>query len=312
MKFQTPRIQYGTIERIAMRLLFAVVIAKQIPESLRHASIPAPNGLARLLDLQFLLDPQVFTICRYIGWAALVFYVFRIGWGLVLPYLTLFCIAIGSINNSQGAIAHNFQIVPLVLLAQTAAYFYTITRRRTADAQPPGTTAENRMIFWSQQAIVATYLVSALTKLIHTSGKWFFQTPRIGVQIIKTTEQDYYDRLDASGLERGLAIAEWIVQHPWMTGAALSAGLLLELTAPAALLGRRFALFYGVSLLAFHASIHHVMQLRFAYNEYLIWIYLVNVPFWLSVTVSVLNARVRSGAASFADDPLRKARYTEE
>jgi hypothetical protein len=199
----------------------------------------------------------------------------------VLPYLTLLCIAIGSINNSQGAIAHNFQIVPLVLLAQTAAYYWTIARKRRAGAASGKATLEDRMIFWSQQAIVATYLVSALTKLIHTSGKWFIQTPRMGVQIIKTTEQDYYDRLDASGLERGLAIAEWIVRHPWITGFALSAGLLLELTAPAALLGRRFALFYGLSLLAFHASIQQVMQLRFAYNEYLIWIYLVNVPFWL-------------------------------
>jgi hypothetical protein len=274
VNLQTRRIQYGAIERIAMRLLFAIVIAQQIPESFRHTSIPAPNGFARLVDLHVLLDAQVFTICRYAGYAALVLYVFRIGWAVVLPYLTLLCIAIGSINNSQGAIAHNFQIVPLVLLAQTAAFFYTLFRQRDA------ATAENRMIFWSQQAIVATYLVSALTKLIHTSGKWFIQSPRIGVQIIKTTEQDYYDRLDASGLERGAAIAEWIVHHPWITGAALSAGLLLELTAPAALLGRRFALFYGASLLAFHASIGQVMQLRFAYNEYLIWVFLVNVPFW--------------------------------
>jgi len=290
VKFQTGNIQYGAVERAAMRLLFAIVISWQMPHSLAHINITAPNGLARLMDLRFLLDPQTFTICRYIGIAALVLYVARIGWAVVLPYLTLLSIAIGSLNNSQGAIAHNFQIVPLVLLAQTAAYYYGLFRERTPDrvAQPAST--ESRMIFWSQQTICAVYLVSALTKLINTSGKWFFQSPRVGVQIIKTSEQDYYDWLDASGSAQSLAIAQWIALHPWITGIALSMGLLLELTAPLALLGRRFALFIGLSLIAFHAGIHYAMQLRFAYNEYLIWIYLVNVPFWI-----VLAARSFSG-----------------
>jgi hypothetical protein len=254
VKLTDAQIRYGAVERAAMRLLFALVIWKQLPHSLAHITITAPNGLARLVDLRFLLDPQVFTICRYIGIAALVLYVARIGWGVVLPYLTLLTIAIGSLNNSQGAIAHNFQIVPLVLLALTAAFYYsTISKRGDPHC---GAARESRMIFWSQQVLVAVYLISALTKLLGTSGKWFFQTPRVGVQIVKTTEQDYYDRLDASALTEGLAMADWIAQHPLITGLALSLGLLLELTAPAALLSRRWALFYGLSLLAFHAGIH--------------------------------------------------------
>jgi hypothetical protein len=202
--------------------------------------------------------------------------VLRIAWPLVLPCLTLLSIALGSINNSSGAITHSFQIVSLVLLAQTAALFHgRFQEKRGVDEAD-----ENRMVFWSQQAIVATYLVSALTKLIHTSGMWFFQSPLIAVQIVKTTDQSYYNMLEPSARGVGPIAAEWIVRHPLGVGIVLSFGLLLELTAPLALLGRRFALLFGVSLLIFHETIHRVMKLHFAYNEYLLWIYFVNVPFW--------------------------------
>ena len=260
-----------------MRVLFALVVAAHMPETLAHHSMSQPNGLARLLDLRFLLNDDTLALLRYVLWAALVLYVLRVGWAIVLPYMALLSVATGSVNNSQGAISHGLQIVSLVLVAQCCAHYYS---RFTRD---PATEAagENRMIFWSQQAIVATYLVSALTKLINSSGMWFFQAPYIAVQVVKTTEQSYYNRLDENARASGLELAAWIVAHPLLVIAMLSAGFLLEFLAPVALLGRRFALLIGLSLIAFHESIARLMKLHFEYNEYLVAIYLVNAPFWL-------------------------------
>ena len=281
MNLRVAQNRYALFERLAMRLLFAAVVYSHVPDSLAQYTIATPHGLARLIDLRFLLDPSTFAVCRYLLWAALAFYILRIGWSLALPYMTLLSIAVGTIANSQGAIGHYLQIVSLVLCAQTAAHFYGLFQRRRTREILDDATGEDRVISWSQQAIVATYLASALTKLIHTSGMWFFQSPLIAVQIIKATDQDYYDWLKPADRNAGLPVAEWIAAHPLLVGVVLGAGLILELTSPLALLGRRFALFYGVSLIVFHESVQRVMKLNFAYNKYLIWIYLVNLPFWL-------------------------------
>lgn len=294
MNWAPAKTEYGAFERAAMRVLFAIVVVRHVPASLAHLKITLPNGLARLVDLHFLLDPDVFAIGRYLLWAALILYVLRIGWSIALPYMTAFSIAVGSVNNSHGAISHYLQIVSLVLCAQTAAHFYSLFRRNRERHPAAAARREQRVIYWSQQAIVATYLVSALTKLIRTSGMWFFQSPLIALQIIKTNDQDRYDNLGAGSYESAAAIAEWMVQHPLITGTALSTGLLLELIAPVALFGRVFAAGYGLSLLLFHTAVHRVMKLHFLFNEYLIWIYLVNVPFWLLIAVRTV-ARRRSG-----------------
>ena len=274
---------YAGWERLVMRVLFALVVAHHIPLSLDYHSLPSPNGLARLVDLTFLLNPAVFAACRYAAYGLLVLYVARIGWSCVLPLLTLFSIAAGSVVNSQGAISHYLQIVALVLLAQTIAHFYNVLRKRHGSSTTDDSVDEDRVILASQQAIAATYLVSALSKLINSAGAWILQSPLIAVQIVKTTEQDFYDTLDPARAASGVAVADWMAHHPLIVGAVLTGGLLLELTAPLLLLGRGWAAAYGIALVAFHESVHRVMKLHFLYNEHLAWIYLVNVPFWIVI-----------------------------
>lgn len=277
-----PRpVEHHAFERVAMRVLFAWVVWRHVPGSLAHLEITAPHGVARWFDLRFLLDPQVYTWCTYGLWVALALYVLRIGWSVALPYLTVLSIGVGTVINSHGAIAHYLQIVSLVLCAQTAAHFYSLFGIRDLTGAAYRAAAEDRVVRWSQQAIVATYLVSALTKLLKTNGLWFFQSPLLAVQITKTNDQDYYDRLDTASYEAGAAVAEWMVQNPLLVGLVLSTGLLLELTAPLALFARWLALGYGLALVLFHMTVDQVMKLNFLFNEYLLWIYLVNVPFWI-------------------------------
>jgi hypothetical protein len=292
MSFTAPR--YSWWERAGMRLLFAAVVALHIPQRLDYHTLPNPNGLARLLDLTWLLEPAVFTACRYALYLALLLYVLRVAWWVVLPYATFLSVAVGSVANSQGAVGHGLQIVSLVLVAQTAAVLYSYFPNGSTAHERASTLSEERLISWSQQAIAACYLVSGITKLIRSSGAWIAESRFVAVQIVKTNEQRFYDTLDPALAGVGLPLAEWMAQRPLLVGASMTAGLLLELTAPLLLLGRRWAAFYGLAFVAFHESIHRVMNLQFTHNEQLAWIYLVNVPFWIVAAAGWMRLRVEA------------------
>lgn len=277
-----------------MRVLFALVVAAHLPQGLPAERLSYPNGLARFVDLHFLLNPSVYSWGVHILWAALALYVLRIGRAFALPYMTLFSIAVGSAQNSTGAIGHHAQIVSLVLLAQTAAYFYSRFARTAARENSAPAAMEWRLIDWSQQAIAATYFISGLTKLINTHGMWMIQSPFVAVQIVKTSDHDYYDALDPASHGAGYGLAEWMVQHPFLVAVVMSSGLLLELSSPLLLLGRRWAAFYGIALLLFHKSIGQTMKLHFPYNEMLLVVYLINVPFWIGAGVRWLRSSISS------------------
>jgi len=140
---------------------------------------------------------------------------------------------------------------------------------------------EERQIFWSQQAIAATYFVAGLTKLIATDGAWVFQARYIGVQIFKTAYQTYYNDLNPDGLEGQLAIAQFVAAHGTVVALLCGLGLALELLAPLMLLGRRWGLLLGSTFVVFHFLIANLMQLSFIFHRLLVLIYIVSPIYWI-------------------------------
>ena len=197
---------YAFYERLVMRMLFAWLVWNATPAALIVNGIPQPNGIARIVPLQFLLDPGIFTVARYVLAGALILYVLRIVVWLALPVALFVNLGANAITNSQGAIQHSAQIVSLVLLAQTVAHFYGLWRRHHREERAA---LEDRAIWWSQQSIVAVYLVAGITKLIVTQGLWPFQAHWIGVSIAKAAYQSFYDTLNQPDLERQLALANF-------------------------------------------------------------------------------------------------------
>src|SRR5262245_2543509 len=123
---------FSFFERAVMRILFAAVVWRVLPNKWAVNGIPAPNGITRIFDLHFLLEPQFFAWARIALAITLILYVFRI-WQ-ALPIALFVNVATGGILNSQGAIQHAYQIVSLVLLAQTAAYIYGAWADRNSGA----------------------------------------------------------------------------------------------------------------------------------------------------------------------------------
>ena len=291
-----PRIpSYAFFERLVMRALFAWVVWRATPGVLIVNGIPSPNGIARLLDLHFLLDPHVYAAVRMALAAALLLYVLRLLVWLALPLALAVNLAANAIINSQGAIQHAMQIVSLVLFAQTAAHFYGLWRRRRGEARP---LLEDRTIWWSQQTIVAVYLVAGITKLIVTNGLWIFQARWIGVSIAKSAYQSFYDTFDPADLQQQLAVAHFAAAHGWLVALIAAGGLFLELGSPLMLINRVWAAILGGGLLCFHLGLDYTMRLTFIYNQWLLIIFMINAPYWIVAGASRIFQSRRAGLTS--------------
>ncbi len=267
---------FSFYERVIMRLLFALTVWRATPEELRFHGIPSPNGITRIVDLHFLLQPEIFAGARVALAVALLLYVLRI-WQ-ALPIALFVNVAANGIVNSQGAIQHAFQIVSLVLLAQTLAFFYGAWADRKSGS-PERT--ENRAIWWSQQTIVAVYLLAGIAKIIRTGGLWIFQARWIGVSIAKAAYQSFYDTFDSANFERELSSAQFAASHGWLLALIATAGLVLELTSPLLLINRVWAAAIGVALFCFHLGLDYAMGLSFIYNQWLLIIFIINPPYWI-------------------------------
>ena len=207
--------RFALFERVVMRVLFAWLVWQATPGALIVNGIPSPNGMTRLFDLRFLLYPDVFAIARMALGVALTLYVLRLLVWLALPVAFFVQASANAITNSQGAIQHAVQIVSLVLLAQTAAHFYGLWRRHSEKEERD--LLEDRAIWWSQQTLVAVYLVAGITKLFVSKGLWIFQARWIGVSIAKSAYQSFYDVFE-SDRPAATACRGRVCRRAWLGG----------------------------------------------------------------------------------------------
>ncbi len=295
MNLALPIPKFSFYERLAMRALFAWVVWKATPVALVVNGIPSPNGMTHLFDLHFLLDPQVYAWARLVLAAALILYVVRVAVWLALPVAFFVHCAANAITNSQGAIHHAVQIVSLVLFAQTAAHCFGLWRRRKGEEHR---LLEDRAIWWSQQTIVAVYLVAGITKLFVTKGLWIYQARWIGVGVAKSAYQSFYDSFSQVDLEQQLAVANFAAAHGWIVALIAATGLLLELGSPLMLINRVTAALFACALLGFHFSLDYTMRLTFIYNQWLLIIFMINAPYWIVTGAEKLFGPRRAPATS--------------
>lgn len=262
-----------------MRLLFALVVWINLPHGILETNTPHPNGLARWIDFSWLGVEDLYPTLRLIAIPALLLYV----WGRPLPmllalgYLCFLHISCYTLYNSQGSIGHSYQIVGLVLLGQLLYCLYFLLKKKD---QSSSSSWGAGWLYITKLIIVGTYVVSGITKLENSGGRWIQKSPYIGIDMIKTDRQNYYCYLDPKfGGE--VPLAQSMLSNPTLTSSILAIGLGLELFAFLALHGRWASLLVGLGLVGMHRGIDHFMGLKFLENEWLLLIFLVNLPWWL-------------------------------
>jgi hypothetical protein len=144
---------------------------------------------------------------------------------------------------------------------------------------------------WGRQAVAATYVVSAFSKLVESKGDWISNTPYFGLQVVKSTNMGFYDHLAPRIDGYGAWLGQWFVDHPYIAAVMLGAALPLELLAFLGLNNRRIALFIGCALYFFHSTVTEVMQLGFVYHKLLLLALFINPVWWVVQGIAKLAGR---------------------
>ena len=182
-------------------------------------------------------------------------------------------------------------MVTLILLFQTIVVWYFAARRTNAWIRkksfqfPDGLTLWSYVLYYSQAAIAGAYVIAGLTKVDRTSGMWFWNSPYMALEVIKTEKQEYYSHLDATVLGTQRIYAEWMLNNPNLARLFLGGGVILEILCIFMLFSRNAALALGLGMILFHRCVAIVMDLHFRFNEYACWIFCVNVPFWIVLAI---------------------------
>ena len=271
---------------------------------------PKPRGLAQFMDVTWVNQPEHIPQVAFATLLLLV--LFGLG---ITPVLAAFGLAflqimIGTLENSQGNnVWHTSQILVFALLgvglAGVAEYWQAWRRQELGlrlrsrwrwlahclknpgaifkRAHTPLEIEEEKgrslAIYLVQQLMATAYVVSAISKLWISKGQWFTDVRFIGLQFEKNRLLKYYQTLEPPAVIPWAADA--VNAHPFLTCILFSVGLFLELLCFLALFNRSLLAVYGIGLLVMHLMIAQLMALEFYYNEWLLAIFYINVPFWL-------------------------------
>lgn len=300
-----PASSYGR-EWFFMRLLMALLVCYSLLEfkPFGFDGQPVPRGLAHFFDLTFLshqgpvdlsgwgkrIEVPMLGAIRIHGpgWYDTIFlsslvlgalYVRGRGLLVTLPLLALVHTLPWTLSNSQGFTHHGLQLVSMVLIVQSVVVWWWQVRRWRG-----GPSLElplrSYLIYYSQGMVAFSYVTCAVSKLINSKGLWLFKSNNICIEIIKSFRLDYYANLDPAVAGQPPA-ALWLLHHPMFTRLVFDTGFFIELLAFVALRSRGWALFTGLTIIVFHRSVWWLMRLEFPMHEWLLLIFLVNVPYWL-------------------------------
>ena len=271
-------------ELLIMRTLFAYVVYMTLPSQGQiYDTQTVPNGIAQFVDLTFLANDGVYPALKIALVIALAIYASGFMLPLVLPFILISQVMVRTLFNSQGWVHHGVQMVSLALLAQTIVVL-TFAVYRLVKGKPfpftEGRTAGSYFLFYTQMAIVSIYVVSVVSKVDRSDGQWFVKSHYIGLHVVKAERDRYYGKLQPP--EPGdVPAARLMLAHPNLTRLFLGAGVLLEFFAFVALYGRGAAALIALALIGFHRSIAALMSIYFHFNEMLLVIFLINLPFWI-------------------------------
>lgn len=266
-------------------------ISQMLPNSeakLNFDTQDKANGMAHLVDLTFFSNQRVVDVLPWIVLPCLLLYVFGVGLPVALPILLIVQIGARTLYNSQGYIHHGYQMVSLVLLVQTGVVLWHCFKNwreafglRRAKAAPGSYTFWDSLVRYSQYMIIGCYLIAGVIKPIKSDGEWFKNSHLIGIQLVKTDRQNHYSDLSPDFGNDPVAYASEMFEHPNLTRLFLAFGVLLEIFAFVALYNRLTAFVMGLLFILFHYFNEFLMHLYFFNNEKLVWIFLINLPFWI-------------------------------
>lgn len=227
------------------------------------------KGLCQLLNCNFILISSVKIVGIALIILLTILYLFERKMKLTLFALFVVSLIIYSAHESYG-VQLRTGLIPLIFLAQYFAYQFF--------QKDPEKLYHNR-IHYTVQVVVASYTLSALSKLITSGFSWFYDAKYMVLQMLKSNQTHYFD-----GIVSYESIHSWkvdfVLNNPIFIATLLLGALLIELTSSIGLINTKTRLIYGILLLIMHIGIFFFFNILIFPFIIPMVLFMIN-PFWL-------------------------------
>jgi hypothetical protein len=279
------------LELLLLRLGFAWIVARPfLGGRAWPIDAPYPTGVARHVDLTWLGQPAWQTAAT-IGLAvSLLLYVGGRWLAPALAVMFAVTTAVFTLKNSQAGVAHHLHVIPLAIFGQLVG----VLRYRLQPRDVTGLRSrreQDYMVHDAIQCIAAIYLTAGLVKLLDTGAGWVHRADTAVLWIAQAQDESFHSTDESGGFATSGAVVSFLAAHPDLCRVFFGAGLLLELLAPLALLGRVAAAVSGAGWIAFHLSNGALMDLWFWNNTLVVLVLVSGAPFLLARGLARLARR---------------------
>lgn len=309
-RFWNTPIKHEPYELFCMRLMLVYILWKSFIFSCRYTRIVIPTGLSYVFDFSVLCWPSVQNIWQLLFLLSSFLYTVKI-W--TFPSLVvMFFIHNGmmTLNNSQGSTGHTYQILTIIILVQMVHYGIErvkalLSKKKRTDSE--GLTEDDLAVFYTQQALIAIYVMAAITKYQKSGGEWCSRTLWIVPQLVKANDMRYFNHLDSGFRDNVLAqlFVNVSLKHPVLPLLMFGGAFYLELFAFLALFNRATLIVGGVLLWLLHWGIKQVMTLDFTQNQQALVVYFFYLPY-LAHSLYQRLAQGKWPASSAVSSPRRR------
>ena len=278
----------GRAEALFLRIFLIFVVFYSLWAPSKYNRLEDPAGLATWgLPVAWIGQPGVHPwFLAGTGVAGLLYLagLWRGGWLTLagLFGLTLAHVSYWTLANSQGNTFHGSNMTSLVLIAQLAGAI--IMQWRAVKGMAPSRywpQLDAILLYFSQCGIAGAYVTSAITKLLKSHGTWLWDSPYFAKSVQKVWRQRHYDNPSLDQFNGISPWASYLAEHPWTARFLFAPGFLLEMFAFMILWSRAWAAGFGVALVLMHVGIGFIMELYFPEFEMLVFVFCVNLPFWM-------------------------------
>ncbi|MBP5983514.1 MAG: hypothetical protein KA734_07310 [Fluviicola sp.] len=229
---------------------------------------------------------SVFSIKLFIVFLLLLFsaaYIFEYKMKVTLGFLSIFSILLFSIEESNG-IMNRASLMSMVFVAQWIAYF--LYENQT----------NNLMKFRLQfgiQLVVATYMLSAISKLATSGFSWISDSQYAVLQIQKSIYYNFFDSNNTSFIKEGAHFVQFMNQHSTFFSLLFLSALVIEFTVFVALFNSKMRILYGFLLLAMHIGIFIVMDIIIIHVFIPMFLLLLNPFYYLTILLQGTFKRLK-------------------
>lgn len=257
------------------------MVALDRQNDIKFQSQPHPNGFGYFVDFSFLSNDALEVPLRAATGISLLLYFLGVPAAFSLALPVFFGLGSSTLLNSQGAIGHIAQGLHLVMLSIWLSGLMALFCRFKKRALPGGMLTSGQLeMDWARQGLMAAYVVSALTKIMNSSGDWLSTARFFPLHLVKNNDMQFYNNLDPAMRELDW-LPQTLMEHPMVCMFFFGAALPLELFAFLGLQNRRIAVLFGLGLMAFHESVTQLTHLSFIFNKLLLLALFVNPVWWL-------------------------------